>query len=83
MKITPQFIADSQSLWDGLSPRLRQVARLVASGLTYNEVAEEVGTSPKTINHQMSLIKDRLRCERSEIGIVTLAAIGLLREGEL
>lgn len=39
MKITAQFIADSKDAWGRLSPRLRQIARLIASGLTYSEAA--------------------------------------------
>jgi len=83
MKITAQFIADSKDAWGRLSPRLRQIARLIASGLTYSEAAEEIGISPVTANRHVGLIKLKCRCRRSEIGIMTLAALGLLTEGEL
>ena len=83
MKITPQFIAEARAAWARLSPRLQQIARLIASGLTYSEAAEEIGISPVTANRHVGLIKLKCKCRRSEIGIVTLAALGLLTEGEL
>lgn len=83
MKITPKFIADARTAWTRLSPRLQQIARLIASGLTYREAAEEIGIAPVTANRHVAAIKMKCRCRRSEIGLVTLAALGLLSEGEL
>ena len=83
MKITPQFIAEARAAWSRLSPRLQQIARLIASGLTYSEAAAEIGIAPVTANRHVAAIKLKCRCRRSEIGLMTLAALGLLTEGEL
>jgi DNA-binding CsgD family transcriptional regulator len=40
----------------GLTPREREVSRLVCQGWTNAQVAEELGTSPRTVKNQLSAI---------------------------
>ena len=45
---------------EGLSPRLRQILALVATGLTNPKIAERLGSSPKTVKTQVEDILRRL-----------------------
>ena len=40
--------------------RQAEVLRLVAMGLTYDEVGEQLGISERTVRYQMTKIMDRL-----------------------
>jgi DNA-binding NarL/FixJ family response regulator len=44
----------------GLTDHQAEILRLVASGLTYNEVAEQLSISERTVRYQMTKIMDRL-----------------------
>ena len=44
----------------GLTERQAEVLRLVAMGLTYDEVGEQLGISERTVRYQMTKIMDRL-----------------------
>ena len=44
----------------GADPRQAEVLRLVAWGLTYREVGEQLGISERTVRYQMTKIMDRL-----------------------
>jgi DNA-binding CsgD family transcriptional regulator/tetratricopeptide (TPR) repeat protein len=50
--------------WHPLSAREFEVARLVASGLTNAQVAEELGLSPKTVNAHVEHILGKLAVSR-------------------
>jgi DNA-binding CsgD family transcriptional regulator len=43
-----------------LTPAERKVARLVALGLSYKEVARQLGRSASTVDHQLRSIRDKL-----------------------
>ena len=45
---------------DALTERQAEVLRLVAMGLTYDEVGEQLGISERTVRYQMTKIMDRL-----------------------
>ena len=42
-----------------LTPREREVVRLVLSGMTYREIGERLFLSAKTVEHHMARIKRR------------------------
>lgn len=55
--LTPavDLLLDTRSAFGGLSPMQRQVMELVEQGLTYREIAEELGSTPgsvKVLAHQ-------------------------------
>ncbi|MEA3401363.1 MAG: recombinase family protein [Armatimonadota bacterium] len=64
----------------GLRPtdRQLQVARLIAEGLTYTEVANRLGPTPSTIRRHMHKLRERLEVETNEDAIATLVGEGLL-----
>ncbi len=45
---------------EGLTERQAEVLRLVAAGLTYEEVGEQLSMSERTVRYQMTKIMDRL-----------------------
>ena len=59
-------------LWsriDNLPERCRQVFLMSKrDGMTYSEIADELGLSVKTVEHQVSKALRRLRCDDSESG---------------
>jgi DNA-binding NarL/FixJ family response regulator len=60
----------------GLTERQAEVLRLVALGLTYEEVAEQLSLSERTVRYQMTKIMDRLHLyNRAQV----LAYAGSLR----
>lgn len=52
--------ARRRSVVDALSPRERTVARYLAQGLSYKEVARVLGTSPQTVRNQIQAIHTKL-----------------------
>ena len=67
-------------LWtavDALPPRCREVLLLAKrDGLKYSEIAERMGISPKTVEHQMSkalrLLRGRMGDARASLSVVLL-----------
>lgn len=49
----------------GLSPRQSQIARLIARGKTYDEVAEELDIAYSTVKHTLSAATDKMGVENS------------------
>ena len=49
---------------DGLSPRERDIARLVAGGMTNREVGDELYLSEKTVRNYLSKIFDSVGVKR-------------------
>jgi len=45
---------------DGLAPRQREVAALMAQGLTHKQAAQRLGLSPATVRNQIQAVYDRL-----------------------
>lgn len=58
---------------DTLTPRQRQVLDLWLSGLTYRQVAHELGLSPETINPHLKAIARKLGTRK--IGRAALAEL--------
>ena len=54
------FVLDDPEL-DSLTPREREVLRLIARGYLYKEVALELGISPKTVEHHVSSVLHKLQ----------------------
>jgi DNA-binding CsgD family transcriptional regulator len=55
-----------------LSPREREVVKLIAEGLSSKQIGVRLGISPKTVNFHRSHIKQRLNL-RGTAGIVRYA----------
>lgn len=56
---------------DSLAPRQREVAELVASGLTHKQAAQRLGRSPATVRNQMQEIYRKLQVQN--VAELTLA----------
>lgn len=52
--------AQRLALLKRLSPRQREVARLVCQGLQHKEIARELGISPRTVNEYLHGARGRL-----------------------
>lgn len=59
-------------LWSALSPREREVAELVVTGLTDREIAERLVLSPHTVRHHVKRIYQKLHV-RSRVELTRLA----------
>lgn len=74
--------ADAPVLGDALTLREREVLRGLARGLNPKEIADELGTSAKTVQNQLSQLKDKLGI-REPAGLILyaqkngLAAVGV------
>lgn len=56
----PQALKASQPRFRDLTPAELKVARLVATGLTYKEIARQLDRSLSTVDHQLRSIRDKL-----------------------
>lgn len=57
----PDSLAGGMNLSNPLTPAERRVAQLVAQGLSYREVAQQLGRSLSTVDHQLRSIRQKLR----------------------
>lgn len=62
----------------GLTPRQAEVLRLVALGLTYQEVGEQLSVSERTVRYQMTKIMDRLHLYNRGQVLAYAARLGLM-----
>jgi len=62
----------------GLTPRQAEVLRLVALGLTYEEVGEQLSVSERTVRYQMTKIMDRLHLYNRGQVLAFAARLGLM-----
>lgn len=60
---------------DDLSDREIQVARMMAGGLTYKEVAQKLGLAPATVRNHMSSIFAKLRVNKQSEMAAALSAL--------
>ena len=51
---TPRVVGIA--LWDSLTPRQQQVARLAARGLSNSEIAQQLGIKPNTVDAHLKKI---------------------------
>ena len=58
-----------------LSPREREVLRLIARGYTYKEVGRDLGISAKTVDHHVSAVLAKLGVPSR--GAAAKSAVGL------
>jgi DNA-binding NarL/FixJ family response regulator len=61
----------------GLTERQAEVLRLVALGLTYEEVAEQLSLSERTVRYQMTKIMDRLHLYNRAQVLAYAGSLGL------
>lgn len=71
-KETPVYPCDTPAPNGDLSPREREVVRLIAEDLTSREIAERLNISTKTVNYHRQEIKHRIGV-RGTAGIVRYA----------
>ena len=62
---------------DALSPAEWRVARLAVQGLSYKEIARELGRSPHTVDHQLRSIRSKLNVGSAAALVHLLASQGL------
>ena len=75
---TPASAAASATAPAELNPRQIEVLRLVASGLTYKEVGQQLALSERTVRYHMAEIMARLHLEHRSQVIAYAAKSGLL-----
>lgn len=69
------------SVVDGLSPRLLEVAELLAEGLRNKAIAKQLGLAEDTVKHHVSdLIKEYGVAGRSGVAVAYMREVGQLRE---
>jgi DNA-binding CsgD family transcriptional regulator len=69
--------AEAQKLVDSLTPREKQTAERIAMGLTQQEIAKELGISPKTLDIFRGKVKKKFKTTLNGIARVWFcAAIG-------
>jgi DNA-binding NarL/FixJ family response regulator len=61
-----------------LTPRQTEVLRLVASGLTYKEVGQQLALSERTVRYHMAEIMDRLHLEHRSQVIAYAGKLGIV-----
>jgi two-component system NarL family response regulator len=61
-----------------LTPRQTEVLRLVASGLTYKEVGQELALSERTVRYHMAEIMNRLHLEHRSQVIAYAGKLGIV-----
>lgn len=61
-----------------LTPRQREIARLIAAGRTNKEAAAELGISPRTVEMHVAAIIERLGCRSRAEAAAKASAQGLL-----
>lgn len=71
----------SMAAWSGLTPRQREVAALIAGGLTNEQIARRLVLTSGTVGNHVQSILRRLGAH-SRVEVATLAAeVGLYRDG--
>jgi len=55
--------AELEKQVESLTPRQRQVLALVAAGLTHQQIAEQIGISPRTVKLHRAAMMQRLTCK--------------------
>ncbi|MBK7865032.1 MAG: response regulator transcription factor [Archangiaceae bacterium] len=63
---------------DPLSPRERQLLKLVDEGLTYKQIAERLSVSPHTVHSHIKNIYDALHARSRAEALATARSRGLL-----
>ncbi len=73
-----QSASGSNAPVSGLTPRQRDVLRLIATGLTNKEAAAELSLSPRTVEMHVASILERLNCRARTDAIKKATELGLL-----
>jgi DNA-binding CsgD family transcriptional regulator len=60
-----------------LSDREVEVADLVLAGLTYRQIGDRLFISPKTVEHHVARIRQRLGCTSRRDLLTTLRGLGI------
>lgn len=66
----------AKALWSGLSPRERDVCRLLASGLADKQIAAQLGTTHSTVQAQRTRALQKLQMSSAAEVIRLLAQVG-------
>lgn len=76
-ELQPHPVSRIQKLWDELSDREKQVARLVADGKSNAEVAEELGIAQNTVkSHLHGLYKHFKISSRTDLTYIVRHVVG-------
>ena len=73
----------SRLLFEMLSRKEVQVAKQIAFGVTSKEICRVMGIAVKTLDVNRDRIKTKLCCERCEIPLIVLTALGLVGQFEI
>ncbi len=79
--IVESLRSDSPVLGASLTLREREVLRGLARGLNPKEIADELGSSAKTVQNQLSQLKDKLNIREPAGLILHARRLGLVTEG--
>jgi two-component system NarL family response regulator len=79
--VTPSGEDNKPPETDRLTEHQAEILRLVASGLTYHEVAEQLSISERTVRYQMTKIMDRLHLYNRAQVLVYAGKMGMKPPG--
>lgn len=74
-------LGNCETLTVGLTPRQQQVLGLFAKGMSYKQIARQIGIgSYKTVEEHLDAVRDKLQVSRRRECISRAMALGLLKE---
>ncbi len=63
--------------WDELTPRERDIVKLIAKGASNREIAENLSITEKTVKNHITRILDRLNLrDRTQAAIIASSLLG-------
>jgi DNA-binding NarL/FixJ family response regulator len=78
LRDAPETTFASAELPDPLTPREREVLRLIASGLSNREIAEALGTAEGTVKNQASAVLSKLGVRDRTRAVLKALELGLI-----
>lgn len=78
LTLTEKAVEANVAAFDHLSPREKQVAKMVAFGRSSRVIAKALRISIKTLDVHKGRVRKKLGCESAEIPLVVFSALGVV-----
>lgn len=79
LPVEPPVEKPSEGILVDLSPRMRQILKGIADGLSDKEIAERIHVSPHTVTKYVSSLKNRLGARNRAALLTHALSMGLIR----